>query len=89
MLHLSIHLHTSLRNLLLAGHALGGQSLGGLAIGASFGYICFFLLTIALLMVPIAAATFRVNEGEGYFRWMHARIKEFAESGASMARLWW
>ena len=57
------------------------KTLGTLAIGASFGYIGFFLMLIALLMIPIATATFRVNEGEGYFRWMHVRLKEFAESG--------
>ncbi len=57
------------------------QDLGSLAIGVSFGYMTFAMFVTALLMAPVAAATFRVNEGEGYFRWMHARIKEFAECG--------
>ncbi len=55
------------------------QSLGSLAIGVSFGYMSFSMFVIALLLMPIAAATFRVNEGEGHFRWLHARIKEFSE----------
>jgi hypothetical protein len=31
----------------------------------------------------VARSTFRVNEGEGFFRFRHARIKEFAECGES------
>ena len=57
------------------------QSLGSLAIGVSFGYMSFAMFVMALLLMPIAAATFRVNEGEGHFRWLHARIKEFSECG--------
>jgi hypothetical protein len=65
--------------------ALGScvQTLGGLAIGVSFGYMSFSMFVTALLLMPIAAATFRVNEGEGHFRWLHARLKEFAECGTA------
>ncbi len=57
------------------------KTTGLLAIIASSAYIIFFFGVIASLMIPVAGATFRVNEGEGYFRWMHARLKEFAECG--------
>ena len=39
------------------------------------------MVITAALLVPIAKATYRVNEGEGYFRFRHARLKEFAECG--------
>ena len=39
------------------------------------------MVVTGLLLIPVARATYRVNEGEGYFRFRHARLKEFAESG--------
>jgi ABC-type uncharacterized transport system fused permease/ATPase subunit len=33
-----------------------------------------------LLLIPVARATFRVNQAEGNFRYLHARLREFAES---------
>ncbi len=57
------------------------QLLGSLSIGIGFAYFGAAMLGTLLLMLPIAVATFRVNEGEGYFRFRHARLKEFAECG--------
>ena len=57
------------------------QSLGVSAIGLGLAYFGIAMVITALLLMPIAKATYRVNEGEGYFRFRHARLKEFAESG--------
>jgi hypothetical protein len=56
-----------------------------LAIGAAVGYMAIFIIVIASAMSPVSAATFLVNESEGTFRFMHARLKEFAECGESGA----
>ena len=58
-----------------------GQALGGQAIGIGVAYFTVAMLITALLLLPVAKATYRVNEGEGYFRFRHARLKEFAECG--------
>ena len=58
-----------------------GQALGGQAIGVGLAFFTIVMLITALLLLPVAKATYRVNEGEGYFRFRHARLKEFAECG--------
>lgn len=58
-----------------------GQTLGGTAIGIGVAFFVGSMVITALLSIPVARATYRVNEGEGYFRFRHARLKEFAECG--------
>ena len=57
------------------------QTLGVTAVAVGVVFFCVSTAITAALMVPIARATYRVNESEGYFRFRHARLKEFAESG--------
>lgn len=44
--------------------------------------VSFFVVSMiatAILVVPVARATYRVNQAEGDFRFLHARVKEFSE----------
>jgi hypothetical protein len=59
------------------------QLIGAPSIGIAFGYFVVVLGLTLVLNSRVARSTFRVNEGEGYFRFRHARIKEFAECGES------
>jgi hypothetical protein len=58
------------------------QLIGPLSIGVALALMCAMMLMTLLLLRSVVAATFRVNESEGYFRFRHARLKEFSECGA-------
>lgn len=51
-------------------------------VGIGFAYFAGCFIVTSLLMVPVARHTFLVNQGEGFYRFRHARLKEFAESSA-------
>lgn len=54
-----------------------------LSVGYCFIYFGVCCFVTGLLMMPVARYTFLVNQGQGFFRFRHARLKEFAESSAS------
>jgi hypothetical protein len=62
---------------------LRSQLIGGASIGIAFAYFVVVMFLTLVLNSRVARSTFRVNEGEGFFRFRHARIKEFAECGES------
>ena len=57
----------------------GPQTLDAQSVGYGLAYFLLCIVITGLLMVPVARSTFVVNQGEGFFRFRHARLKEFAE----------
>ena len=38
------------------------------------------MIVTTLVVIPVVRAAFRVNQSRGFFRFTHARIKEYAEA---------
>jgi hypothetical protein len=60
------------------------QTLSSSSVGIGFAYFVGSFIVMNFLMIPVARSTFIVNQGEGFFRFRHARLKEFAECGMSV-----
>ena len=43
-----------------------------------YAIVCMLITTV--VVIPVVRATFRVNQSRGFFRFTHARIKEYAEA---------
>lgn len=56
------------------------NTVDALDVLASLVYFVVALVVASLLNVPVARATYRVNEAEGIFRFVHSRLREFSEA---------
>lgn len=60
--------------------AFVASKVSALSVLAAIGYFLVAVLITTCLLIPVARATFRANQAEGNFRYLHARIREFSES---------
>lgn len=58
------------------------QQLDVFSVGVAVAYFAIAAIITTVLMMPVAKATYRVNESEGFFRSKHTRVKEYSECSA-------